>query len=377
MEFRIADTFTDALARLPTQDQKAAKTSAFDLQMDPSAPGLQFHRIDKSKDRNFWSIRVNCDIRIIVHKTDASLLLAYVDHHDEAYAWAERRRIEAHPKTGAVQIVEVRELIEEIAPLFRFDDPAPPVPRNPPQRRRCSPSCRGTIFYRSACRKTGSPMFLRRRKINSSTSRRICLRRPPRRCCNMRPLAYCQCRSRPPKTLTAIPTLCANSGRWRTSASCGRRLMRRGRNGRSSSIPRNDKSSNALSPARRASRDRREPAKPSWRCTARSGLRKAPRRARAAHDFFRAVREGAGPQGAVPERRERGRGAAPSRHLASRNCERIVSARLRPQAPYCLSGAGAQRARQSRRVGRRPQGEHAVHPFRMDACDRGVAGRGR
>ena len=53
MEFRIADTFTDALARLPAQDQKAAKTSAFDLQMDPSAPGLQFHRIDKSKDRQF------------------------------------------------------------------------------------------------------------------------------------------------------------------------------------------------------------------------------------------------------------------------------------------------------------------------------------
>jgi hypothetical protein len=131
MEFRIADTFTDALARLPAQDQKAAKTTAFDLQMDPSAPGLQFHRIDKSKDRNFWSMRVNRDIRIIVHKTDASLLLAYVDHHDEAYAWAERRRIEAHPKTGAVQIVEVRELIEEIAPRFRFDDPAPAVPQKP------------------------------------------------------------------------------------------------------------------------------------------------------------------------------------------------------------------------------------------------------
>jgi len=131
MEFRIADTFTDALARLPAQDQKAAKTSAFDLQMDPSAPGLQFHRIDKSKDRNFWSIRVNRDIRIIVHKTEASLLLAYVDHHDEAYAWAERRRIEAHPKTGAVQIVEVRERVEEMAPRFHFDRPVPPVPTKP------------------------------------------------------------------------------------------------------------------------------------------------------------------------------------------------------------------------------------------------------
>ena len=115
MEFRIADTFTDSLARLTAQEQKAAKTTAFDSQMDPSAPGLQLHRIDKSKDRNFWSIRVSRDLRIIVHKTAASLLLAYVAHHDDAYAWASRRRIEAHPKTGAIQIVEVRERVEEIA----------------------------------------------------------------------------------------------------------------------------------------------------------------------------------------------------------------------------------------------------------------------
>jgi len=116
MEFRIAATFTDALARLPAAEQKAVKTSAFDLQMDPSAPGLSFHRIDKSKDPNFWSVRVGRDVRIIVHRSAASLLLAYVDHHDKAYAWAERRRIEAHPRTGAVQIVEVRERVEEAAP---------------------------------------------------------------------------------------------------------------------------------------------------------------------------------------------------------------------------------------------------------------------
>src|SRR2546426_8882875 len=39
MEFRIADTFTDSLARLSSEEQKAAKTTAFDLQMNPSQPG--------------------------------------------------------------------------------------------------------------------------------------------------------------------------------------------------------------------------------------------------------------------------------------------------------------------------------------------------
>ena len=117
MHFLIAATFTDALARLAASDQKAAKTSAFDLQTNPQHPGLQMHRIDNPRDQHFWSARVNADIRIIIHKTEASLLLAYVDHHDKAYAWAERRRIEAHPKTGAIQIVEVRERVQEL-PLF-------------------------------------------------------------------------------------------------------------------------------------------------------------------------------------------------------------------------------------------------------------------
>ncbi len=115
MEFRIADTFTAALTKLSRDEQKAVKTSVFDLQTNPVSNGLQMHRIDASKDPNFWSVRVNRDIRIIVHRTANSFLLAYVDHHEEAYQWAARRRIEAHPTTGAIQIVEVRERVEVIA----------------------------------------------------------------------------------------------------------------------------------------------------------------------------------------------------------------------------------------------------------------------
>lgn len=114
MEFRIADTFTDSLARLTADEQKAVKTTAFDMQLDPTSPGLSFHKLDKCKDKNFWSIRASDDIRVIVHKTNSSLMLCYVDHHDKSYRWAERRKLETHPKTGAAQLVEVRERVEEI-----------------------------------------------------------------------------------------------------------------------------------------------------------------------------------------------------------------------------------------------------------------------
>lgn len=131
MDFRIADTFTDSLARLTGDEQKAVKTTAFDLQMNPASPGMSFHKLDKAKDKNFWSVRVSSDIRLIVHKTNTSLLLCYVDHHDKAYQWAERRKLETHPKTGAAQLVEIRETVQEIiVPVYvQTEMPLAPKPQ--------------------------------------------------------------------------------------------------------------------------------------------------------------------------------------------------------------------------------------------------------
>ena len=41
-------------------------------------------------------------------------MLCYVDHHDNAYQWAERRKVDIHPKTGAAQLVEVRTTVQKI-----------------------------------------------------------------------------------------------------------------------------------------------------------------------------------------------------------------------------------------------------------------------
>jgi mRNA-degrading endonuclease RelE of RelBE toxin-antitoxin system len=125
MEFRIADTFTDSLARLTGEEQKAVKTTAFDLQVNPAHPSLSLHKLDGARDKNFWSVRVSQDIRLIVHKTEDSLLMCYVDHHDEAYRWAERRKLETHPKTGAAQLVEIRETVREIEVPVHVAAPKP------------------------------------------------------------------------------------------------------------------------------------------------------------------------------------------------------------------------------------------------------------
>jgi superfamily I DNA/RNA helicase len=131
MEFRIADTLTDSLARLRADEQKAVKTTVFDLQVDPSSPGMQLHRIERVRDANFWSVRVNSDLRLIVHRSDASLLLCYVGHHDDAYRWAERRKLETHPRTGAAQIVEIRETVQEVV-IPSYVVAERPAPAKPP-----------------------------------------------------------------------------------------------------------------------------------------------------------------------------------------------------------------------------------------------------
>ena len=131
MDFRITDTFTGSLARLTGDEQKAVKTTAFDLQLNPANPGMSFHRLNKAKDTNFWSVRVSDDIRLIVHKSEISLLLCYVGHHDKAYDWAERRRLETHPKTGAAQLVEIRETVQEILIPTYVEAPKPAAAKLP------------------------------------------------------------------------------------------------------------------------------------------------------------------------------------------------------------------------------------------------------
>lgn len=123
----LATSFTKALGKLTEGERKQAKITALDVQTDPDAPGLSLHRIDRARDPHFWSARVSRDLRLILHKTRGSTLIAYVGHHDDAYAWAERRRIEAHPRTGAMQIVELRERVEDVVVHRAVEAPQPPV----------------------------------------------------------------------------------------------------------------------------------------------------------------------------------------------------------------------------------------------------------
>lgn len=129
MQFVIANTFQESLGKLQGQEQTAAKLAAMELQMNPAHPSLKMHRLDKVKDKNFWSARANDDVRLIVHRTENSCLLCYVDHHDAAYAWAERRKLSVHPTTGAAQMVVLKETVQEVVVRKYVEEVAPVAPR--------------------------------------------------------------------------------------------------------------------------------------------------------------------------------------------------------------------------------------------------------
>lgn len=123
MTLHYASTFADALGRLSHAEQKQVKITTVDLMMDPKGAGLSLERISKA-DKTIWSARVSDDIRIIMRREGEDVLLAYVGHHDDAYRWAERRRIAPHERTGAMQIVELVERAE-VAPVFASESTTP------------------------------------------------------------------------------------------------------------------------------------------------------------------------------------------------------------------------------------------------------------
>jgi hypothetical protein len=85
---------------------------AIHFQTDPTASGFNYEKIRAARDPHLRSVRIDGDWRGIVFvppRSDLYILL-YVDHHDEAYRWAEHRKLTINPVTGAMQVVVVEEV---------------------------------------------------------------------------------------------------------------------------------------------------------------------------------------------------------------------------------------------------------------------------
>ena len=119
----ISTDFLTAYAALPRQKQGKVTEFFNKFRNDPMHPGINFEKINEGIDKNICSVRIDDTYRgIVVREAESNVyILLWVDHHDEAYAWAKRKKCSINKLTGSVQICDVQEVIEEQKAI---DEPA-------------------------------------------------------------------------------------------------------------------------------------------------------------------------------------------------------------------------------------------------------------
>lgn len=111
----LSQDFLGQLAKLPSGVYAKVMKWATRFQADPTSPGINYENINGARDPNLKSVRVDNDWRGIVFKPTKGdvYVLLYVDHHDEAYRWAENKRLAINPVTGAMQLVVLEQVVQQ------------------------------------------------------------------------------------------------------------------------------------------------------------------------------------------------------------------------------------------------------------------------
>ena len=112
----LSNDFLLQLAKLPAKVHTKVMKWAIQFQADPKSPGINYENINGARDPNLKSVRIDGDWRGIVFKpsTGDVYVLLYVDHHDDAYRWAENRKLTINPVTGAMQMLTFESVTQQV-----------------------------------------------------------------------------------------------------------------------------------------------------------------------------------------------------------------------------------------------------------------------
>lgn len=105
----ISADFLNAFAALPRQIQGKVTEFMNKFRNNPTSPGINYEKINDCKDKKICSVRIDNTYRgIVVRQPETGVyLLLWVDHHDEAYAWAKNKKCKVNPRNGAIQIYDM------------------------------------------------------------------------------------------------------------------------------------------------------------------------------------------------------------------------------------------------------------------------------
>jgi hypothetical protein len=106
----LSSDFLTAFANIPRKKQKTVREALEKFKRDPTTLAQNYEKINDVVDDKVRTVRCGIDYRAIViapPKGDVYLFV-WVDHHDEAMAWARRKRFEVNQHTGTLQVYEVQ-----------------------------------------------------------------------------------------------------------------------------------------------------------------------------------------------------------------------------------------------------------------------------
>ena len=111
-----------SLFDLPKKAQKHATTFLTKFQTNPRSSGINLERIANAADEKLYSARIDQRYRAIIafQKSSNVYVLLYVGDHDDAYKWAETKKLDVNPNTRAIQLYDMVSQ-EEIDTAMRED----------------------------------------------------------------------------------------------------------------------------------------------------------------------------------------------------------------------------------------------------------------
>jgi superfamily I DNA/RNA helicase len=114
----LGSDFLDAYARIPRAQQRKVREFTEKFKGNPMSPGINYEKIHDVRDDKVRTVRIDRKYRAVVLHPDQGdvYILAWVDNHDEAMAWARKRVFEINPITGALQIINVTEAEQVVQP---------------------------------------------------------------------------------------------------------------------------------------------------------------------------------------------------------------------------------------------------------------------
>lgn len=106
----ISADFFDSFAALPKHIQNKVTDFITKFKNNPQGPGINYEKINDAADKKICSVRIDDTYRGIVVRQEGTgvYLLLWIDHHDEAYAWARSKKCTVNQITGNIQVFDVQ-----------------------------------------------------------------------------------------------------------------------------------------------------------------------------------------------------------------------------------------------------------------------------